>query len=59
MKANLIQKGHSHASCCTAVTLAAKALLKKIPNTQTEMRKLQLDKEELELLEKVVSKFED
>lgn len=57
MKAILLQRGHSHASCCKAIALAAKALLKKIPEDPMQINSLQLTKDELELINRVIAKF--
>ena len=57
MKAELIQKGHSHASSCVAIALAARALLSKIPDSIERRKELKLNENELELLKKVISKF--
>ena len=57
MEAKLIQRGHSHASCHSAVTMAAKALLGKLPNSPDELKILTLEKDELDLLNKVIEKF--
>ncbi|MEK6582223.1 MAG: hypothetical protein AABZ25_07540 [Nitrospirota bacterium] len=57
MKATLIQKGHSHASCVQAITLASKSLLNKIPTDPEEKKKLKLSEDELKLLKEVILKF--
>ena len=58
MSVTIIQQGHSHASCHVVITLAAKSLLNKLPESSEDIERLKLDKDELELLNQVISKFD-